>query len=298
MILLDPSNKILEETLKESFNSGVPERISMVISDFDGASYKLETTESKTTIVLSMAWKCYSELVTYGANDIIQREYGNYIATPETGFDVSLKFDLSKLPSDKDILIKKAALLKRNALAAPFEQAFTSQQAGKQSDLMVVHYREHEAIYIRAQPDRVTVIFSTMFQEETDRIFGKVFLQEFVDARKQSNIQSAPQVLYTYREPPMELRGAQGLLDSESMGYVTFVLFPRHFSTPDAREKCVSLVELFRDYLHYHIKASKAYMHSRMRARVDSFLKVLNRAKPEQPGKELKTASGKTFKRQ
>jgi len=40
-------------------------------------------------------------------------------------------------------------------------------------------------------------------------------------------------------------------------------------------------------------------MHSRMRARVDSFLKVLNRAKPEIPDekKEKKVASGRTFKR-
>ncbi|TPX46511.1 hypothetical protein SeMB42_g03154 [Synchytrium endobioticum] len=297
MILLEPSNKILEETLKECFNSTEPEKIVMAISDFDGVSYRLETTESKSILVLSMAWKCYSELATYGANDIIHREYGDYATPPQSGFDVALKFDLSKLPSDKDALIRKAALLKRNALAAPFEQAFASQQAGKQSQLMVVHYREQEAIYVQAQPDRVTVIFSTMFKEDTDRIFGKVFLQEFVDARRQLNIQSAPQVLYTYREPPMELRGVKGLLDSESVGYVTFVLFPRHFATPEAREKCVSLTELFRDYLHYHIKASKAYMHSRMRARVDTFLKVLNRAKPEQPGKDYKTASGKSFKR-
>jgi len=42
---------------------------------------------------------------------------------------------------------------------------------------MQVHYRDEEAIYIQAAPDRVTVIFSTVFREETDRVFGKVFLQ-------------------------------------------------------------------------------------------------------------------------
>jgi len=42
---------------------------------------------------------------------------------------------------------------------------------------MEIHYRDEEAIYIQAAPDRVTVIFSTIFREETDRIFGKVFLQ-------------------------------------------------------------------------------------------------------------------------
>ena len=42
---------------------------------------------------------------------------------------------------------------------------------------MQIHYRDEEAIYVQASPDRVTVIFSTVFREETDRIFGKVFLQ-------------------------------------------------------------------------------------------------------------------------
>lgn len=42
---------------------------------------------------------------------------------------------------------------------------------------MQLHYRDEEAIYIQAASDRVTVIFSTVFREETDRIFGKLFLQ-------------------------------------------------------------------------------------------------------------------------
>jgi len=64
------------------------------------------------------------------------------------------------------------------------------------------------------------------------------------------------------------------------------VLFPRHFAIGDVREKTISQIQLFR---HYHIKYSKAYMHSRMRARVQEFLKVLNRAKPEVPNVEKKT---------
>lgn len=49
---------------------------------------------------------------------------------------------------------------------------------------MAIHYRDEEAIYIQAASDRVTVFFSTVFREETDRIFGKVFLQVcLVDSR-------------------------------------------------------------------------------------------------------------------
>ena len=135
---------------------------------------------------------------------------------------------------ERAALIQSIALLKRNALAAPFEKAFAEQKALEsvplptdgspmpQGDLMEIHYRDEEAIYVRASPDRVTVVFSTVFKEETDRIFGKVFLQEFVDARKTAALQNAPQVLYTNRDPPLEIRHLRGLKNSEDVGYVTF----------------------------------------------------------------------------
>lgn len=74
------------------------------------------------------------------------------------------------------------------------------------------------------------------------------------------------------------------------MGYVTFVLFPRHFANADTASATISHIQLFRDYLHYHIKCSKAYMHSRMRYRVSEFQKVLNRAKTEAAVVDRKTA--------
>lgn len=96
----------------------------------------------------------------------------------------------------KDDLIRRISLLKRNAMAAPFEQAFDEfqhlqEEASKYTsesapqgvreggEVRAIHYREEEAIYIKASHDRVTVIFSTVFREETDRIFGKVFLQVY-----------------------------------------------------------------------------------------------------------------------
>lgn len=96
-------------------------------------------------------------------------------------------------------------------------------------------------------------------------------------------------MLYTNRDPPLEIRHIAGLRNTEDAGYVTFVLFPRHFARPDVASATISHIQLFRDYLHYHIKCSKAYMHSRMRARVSEFQKVLNRAKAEVATGEKKT---------
>lgn len=80
-------------------------------------------------------------------------------------------------------------------MAAPFEAAFATQKqlessanaskieggsapipSGSQG-IMEIHYRDDEAIYVIPAEDRVTVVFSTTFKEETDRIIGKVFLQ-------------------------------------------------------------------------------------------------------------------------
>jgi len=202
---------------------------------------------------------------------------------------------LTKPPANKAEAIQAASLLKRHVLAAPFHKAFDAQDKKTTTPLMKIHYRDQEGIYVQAQADRVTVIFSTTFKDENDITFGKVFLQEFVDARKTGALQNAPQVLFYPRDPPVELQGVEGVQSGDNVGYVTFVLFPRHFDKNN-REKTISLIQTFRDYLHYHIKCSKAYMHSRMRARVDTFLKVLNRAKPDVVV-EKKTAQGKTFKK-
>ena len=72
------------------------------------------------------------------------------------------------------------------------------------------------------------------------------------------------------------------------------VLFPRH-TNKNVRDNTINLIHLFRDYLHYHIKCSKAYIHSRMRAKTSDFLKVLNRARPESKSTEKKTITGRTF---
>ena len=38
------------------------------------------------------------------------------------------------------------------------------------------------------------------------------------------------------------------------------------------RENAIDMIQGFRNYLHYHIKCTKSYLHSRMRQRVDNLL--------------------------
>lgn len=152
----------------------------------------------------------------------------------------------------------------------------------------------------------MTVVFSTRFRDEDDVVLGKVFMQELKEGLRASH--TAPPVLFSHREPPLELQDTDATVDNNVgkmfcfrlrslliiityffvLGYVTFVLFPRH-TAKNTRDNTINLIHMFRHYLHYHIKCSKAYIHSRMRAKTSEFLKVLNRARPENKSTDKKT---------
>lgn len=73
--------------------------------------------------------------------------------------------------------------------------------------------------YVEAKADRVTVVFSTVFKDVDDIVVGKVFMQEFKEGRRASH--TAPQVLFSHREPPLELANTDARV-GENIGYITF----------------------------------------------------------------------------
>jgi actin related protein 2/3 complex subunit 2 len=72
-----------------------------VVSDFDGVMFHVSTPESKSKILISISVKCYRELVKYGAEQVLEREYSHYIVPPEIGYDFSILVDLDSLPAEQ-----------------------------------------------------------------------------------------------------------------------------------------------------------------------------------------------------
>ena len=302
MILLEINNRVVEDVLKvkwaELESNQKLESVNVTVADFDGVLFHISNYESdKTKIRISILLKFFRDLKEHGAEDLLNRVYGNLLMpTPEEGFSVSLLVDLKEIPAERRAtVVTNVGLLKRNCFASVFEKYFEFQERGEEGHRRaVIHYRDEETMYIEAKSDRVTVIFSTIFKDETDIIIGKVFMQEFKEGRKASH--TSPQVIFSHRDPPMELRDTDART-GDNIGYITFVLFPRH-TNAHVRNNTINLIHIFRDYLHYHIKCSKVYIHSRMRAKTADFLKVLNRARPEKRTGEKKTITGRTFVRQ
>ena len=103
---------------------------------------------------------------------------------------------------------------------------FLFQEQGEEGQQQaVIHYRDDETMYVEAKADRVTVIFSTIFKDASDIILSEVFMREFREGKKASH--TAPTVLFNNKEPPLGLKDTDART-GEGVGYITFVLFPRH----------------------------------------------------------------------
>jgi len=296
MILLEAHNGLIEDTIKQRIESTKREAVDITLADFDGVTYHITTNaQQRNILTISIYWRCIAEFKSFGVDARIKQIYGPLVVQPESGYDASLQIDLDNIPTDKKATLPKTiAYLKRNIISAPFLQLFESVTSKSQFNMLTINYRDNEALYLKHGDDRAVIIFSINFRDSDDVVLSKVFLQEFANARK--TISNAPAITYSQKEAPLELKGVRGVREGEDQGFVTFVLFGNHL-LEQRRQHTIDMVHMFRDYLHYHIKCSKAYMHTRMRLRTESLLQVLNRAKQKNAVKEMKTMSGRTFKK-
>jgi len=266
-------------------------------ADFDGVLFKMAALDaSKNLVRISMSMKPYAVCMASGGEAVMSSTYAGLVSSAtEPGFDVTLEIDLKALPADTATLVNNLAALKRNILGAPLDNLFDKMAAGNAPNTaFALPYRGEETMWLKPEgQQQVTAVFSVKFVDLDDVILAKVFLQEFQDARR--NVRTAPAVTYS-KTAPAEIVGLPGVREAADTAFISFVVFSHHM-VPKVRATTISLVLQFRDYLLYHIKCSKAFLHTRMRSRVVSLLQVLNRAKPDDGPKEKKTATGRSFNR-
>jgi len=283
----------MDDALTPRIKEGERAACDITLADFDGVTFHVTCLQdTKNKVKVSMGCKNFAEFKKNGAEDVLSANFGGMVVTTEAGYDVTVEIDLDSLKGKEDAMLKNLTHMKRDLLGAPLGRILKDVAGGKPGNEMVeLHYRPDESVFVKPGKEQITVVYLIRFKDADDIIIAKVFLQEFAEARRQ--VTNAPAVSYS-KDAPGELSGVK-VPEGADIGYVTFVLFKRQVETSQ-HENTITNVMMFRDYLHYHIKCAKANMHSRMRARVESFLKVLNRAKQELE-KPKKTADGKTFVR-
>lgn len=98
----------------------------------------------------SISLKFYKQLQEHGADELLKREYGDLLITPEDGYNVSVLVDLEQIPDNWEEIVRKIGLLKRNCFASVFEKYFDFQSQGEGEGegqkRAVINYRNDETM--------------------------------------------------------------------------------------------------------------------------------------------------------
>jgi len=305
MILLERGNRILGETVSAKINHDAEEKVEPIdvrLCDFDDVQYRVVIDPEKRNILqVSMNLPCYSAIEKLGAKDAFTTIYGPLVTTALPSFDVTVAVDLDTLKEQKakDEMVERLSCLKANTLGGFFDFYCTHLLKGTNAGApFKFDLRFDTTIYVFPKADRVVIIFSIDFKDKVDRAIAKIFMQEFVEAKR--TLGAAPPVAFGVN-PPSDLATFSITQPTGNLGFVSFALLKSHVDN-NKKQRVVDVLASFRNYLQYHIKCSKSHFHARMRARVVALLAVLNRAKVDadervQPTSKT-TMGGKTFIRQ
>lgn len=305
MILLESGNRILRETVEGIINADAEEKhdpVEIRLCDFDDVSYRIAIEDGRNNILqISMAAPCLGQILEKGAQAALEAHYGAYVVAAAGGFDVTLEIDLTAITEDKAALVEKLGNMKCNIIGGVFDYYF---QALKNKTTpegpFQFRIRGDTTVYVFPSDDRVVFIYTMDYPDKAENCIAKVFMQELEASKKR--IGKAPPVNFS-AVPPRELQEQLEIKESNvNLGYISFAILPAHITDDKKRVQVIQLLQDFRTYMQYHIKCSKSYFHSRMRARTVELLKVLSRAKvgeDEDGGKKKvkRTAGGKVWKK-
>ena len=275
-LTLETYNRIVYDTVHSQLVNEKAEELDVTLADFNQVMWHLSTVDGK--LLVSVSCKCWDQIRANGGEEYFKKVYGSLLQPkPEAKYDLTLAIAVGKEYKEEEAakISRLASRMSRNLLASVLhKQMEAAAQRAPGGKLVQVDYRPSESVWFKQDGDRVTVIFSINFDDEDDVVIGRVFLNEFG-----KNVPGAPACDTYLKDPPSELAGVRGL---RAHGYASFLLEARHYQ-PSKRESTCDVLLTFRNYMHYHIKCSKAYLHIRMRTRVNSLLQVLNRARQEVP---------------
>jgi len=259
MILLEPGNRILGETVAAQINGGADskrEPIDVRLCDFDDASYRVIIDgKTKNLLQVNLSLPCYSTIKDHGAEEAAKAAFGERLVTATDG-DLTVQVDLDK-EEKKEEVIKKLTLFKQIVVGGVFRQYYTKLAKGEAAAApFKFDLRRDTTVYFIPDKDRVVTVFGLDFTEKVDKAVARIFMQEFADARKTLNF--APPVQWSV-PPPSELK-AFGIKDpTGNLGFFSLAILKDHVIKEDVVTKVVDALQSFRTYLQYHIKCSKSY---------------------------------------
>ena len=288
MMAIDPHHPLIVDTLTTLLRADIdPSTINMKIPDYDGTLYLLAgISDSMIAFIMqSEEVKSIGEAGGYEALDNFLQGFQIDRTAPN---QYSVIIDKSQLPTETEArkaavaqIADKFSLLRTTFLSGPFFKAIAAVKQGLPFQAQQVNIRKNEKLWVIPAEGRVTFVFQIVYKDSNDASFARIFLQEFQDSKKK--ISNAPVISFG-TAPPENI--SQYRPKTEGL-FLSLTILRDQITNPVEQAKCLSG---FRQYLTYHIHASKTYLHMRMRKRTEVLHTALKQAVPEK-------LEEKTFKR-
>jgi len=290
-VQLGADNKVLKESIQSKLAAAKKEPCDAKLYDFDDIFYRLFVDpDDRSKLLIELTTPNWSAIRKKGAEDRISEVLKDWVKSfNDDGASFVVPLDDEKTCSKSVEIAEAFSKLRMYALGGPLYQYCKALQTGNAlKESFDFKLRRDTYCWIVPKGDRIAVVFGFEFPIKTDRIIGNQILTEFLEVRRQKDLQSAPVIAYS-KDAPAELKGCKmPSFDKEAfLGYFTILLLPSHVKGTKI-DKTVENVIGFRSYLTYHIKCAKAFFHQSMRARVKKMLQILNRARYEPDDKRKK----------
>jgi len=304
--------------------------ISAVANDYDGMSYKFDFDSKAKKLYTSFVFDTWQEVSDICGDKWIKDHFQDIkvLPTPKEDYNVTFEIDLGKVQKvpqlsrnmtpevREETLAKRAEVqkanddflssvsdkiskTKRHFLATPFEFAFQKAMADRKKPIAPISfgYRADEKIWVMtAEKEPLVVYIALNFTEETDSEIARILFNDLKGAREHSS--DAPSIGYysKFDDMPASFKKAFPMAQhsiKDTTYVISIMLFEKHISGKNS-ENCATMLQGFRQYIHYHIHANKCYLHGKIREKSTRALRQVNLAKYEIEG--IKTFRGRKGK--
>lgn len=299
MMILEKSHNAVFSRIKHFLTTtGTLTDITEKFSDYDSLDYIL-TGISADCLTFTVQSRQLTSIGNAGGFESVSSFFQGHPSSIDAE-TISLVINREELPPPDsparaqaaEAIARKFSQFRSVFLSGPFVNAFNAVKAGKTSDSVEINIRPRENLWIVAGSDRVTFVFQIHYDDKTDANLAKVFVQEFMEARRQ--VKNSPIITFT-PNPPDYVESFPSSQRETSVGFMSVTILENQ--VVDIQKQAEWLCG-FKQYLSYHVHACKTYLHMRIRKRTDSLLATLKLAVPEHLDEKVfrRSRAAKTMK--
>ncbi|KAM3708348.1 hypothetical protein ACJW31_02G090100 [Castanea mollissima] len=296
MACFERASPALKDVLLKLYRAEKPMEMDHHLHEFGAVEYHIQSSASdphQAYLSISTPLLTQDALQSHGLSQYtretvkgVSSDAAEIVEPAKEGYQLTLRLNFDKIPSGKDSVkvITEISAVQAVLLSSQLREMLQNVNSqvtfqGMYKPIKLV-YHPREPFFVVRQPQKIIAVFPMRFKENSDVIIATAFFQELMDVGSSKEWAKAPPCTWSPIPPP-ELRGELIEDLSTNGGFVSFDILPRHVEGKRLDKTVWSLLNFYA-YVKYHVKCTRGFIQRRMRKRLESLVKVLQKASSEE----------------